>query len=412
MRAVNITIEPVRLAESKDFKKLRLRKLRSRHNRSISAYRLRLPIPQTDSNLGTNKQKQGDIDKLSTSKVASKQRRESILSPQTSTKDFRSPLNSARGELQKSRIQSEDKKTTYQGYTLNGKRHGKGKQIFPDLSTYKGEWYLDKRHGRGTLNYPDGTYYEGDWLGGFKHGYGVETFLDGGIYLGEWAKSEKSGKGIMRMADGGFYEGDWEDDCKQGFGVFRYPNGVCYKGFWDAGKKHAEGKEISPDGRIVEGIWERGYKIFDRDLQKSCKDRLTVKMNPMSKLPRRWGKDSEFKEGVGARRMSELDTQHTFSTVFSERKTVLCSICGLPLRKHAPGSAYLDCLHWFHEDCLKERMELSGGEIDCPICGKKSEAIHLGYEKPDPVAQMKSRDLHITEKASSVSEIVEIVEEC
>ena len=44
---------------------------------------------------------------------------------------------------------------------LNGKRHGLGKQIWPDNSLYEGYWANDMANGKGRLIHSDGDVYEG-----------------------------------------------------------------------------------------------------------------------------------------------------------------------------------------------------------------------------------------------------------
>lgn len=54
--------------------------------------------------------------------------------------------------------------TKYEGYMLDGMRHGKGKFYYKEGSYYDGEWRNNKMHGFGTLYYPNGTIaYEGEW---------------------------------------------------------------------------------------------------------------------------------------------------------------------------------------------------------------------------------------------------------
>ena len=78
---------------------------------------------------------------------------------------------------------------TYTGEVLNGKRHGKGIQVWDDGAKYEGNWENDKSNGYGT----------------FYH-------TDGDVYQGYWKNNRANGKGVYISADGGRYEGYWIDD--------------------------------------------------------------------------------------------------------------------------------------------------------------------------------------------------------
>ena len=52
----------------------------------------------------------------------------------------------------------------YEGYKLNGMRHGKGKFYYQDGGSYDGEWKFNKMSGFGTLYYRSNKKaYEGEW---------------------------------------------------------------------------------------------------------------------------------------------------------------------------------------------------------------------------------------------------------
>ena len=72
---------------------------------------------------------------------------------------------------------------TYIGDYKDGKREGKGKQIYEDGSMYVGDWKNDLRDGYGTFK--DGNYIsQGYWKNDIKEGEGVETVDDIIIYKG------------------------------------------------------------------------------------------------------------------------------------------------------------------------------------------------------------------------------------
>lgn len=61
----------------------------------------------------------------------------------------------------------------YEGYKLNGQRHGRGKFFYQDGGSYDGEWRENKMEGQGTLYYQsDRVAYEGTWVADKFQGYG------------------------------------------------------------------------------------------------------------------------------------------------------------------------------------------------------------------------------------------------
>ncbi len=59
----------------------------------------------------------------------------------------------------------------YEGFTVNGKKHGKGKLLFEDGAFYEGEFKHDQINGKGTLYYQENQpAYEGFWVNGQFHG--------------------------------------------------------------------------------------------------------------------------------------------------------------------------------------------------------------------------------------------------
>lgn len=62
----------------------------------------------------------------------------------------------------------------YQGYKLNGMRHGTGKFYYQDGGFYEGEWKNNKMEGQGTLYYQSNNKaYEGNWVNDQFHGKGT-----------------------------------------------------------------------------------------------------------------------------------------------------------------------------------------------------------------------------------------------
>jgi hypothetical protein len=100
-----------------------------------------------------------------------------------------------------------DDGSKYIGQFHNGKRCGRGKQVWEDFSIYEGYFDNDKANGRGRLIHSNGDVYEGEWLDDKAHGKGVYLHKDGSSYTGEWFEDMQHGYGIEKWMDGSSYEG-------------------------------------------------------------------------------------------------------------------------------------------------------------------------------------------------------------
>ena len=69
-----------------------------------------------------------------------------------------------------------DENAVYFGQWKDGKRQGKGKQVWSDGSQYEGYWYNDMANIRGRLIHVDGDVFEGDWVDDKAHGKGNLLF--------------------------------------------------------------------------------------------------------------------------------------------------------------------------------------------------------------------------------------------
>lgn len=62
----------------------------------------------------------------------------------------------------------------YEGYKLNGMRHGTGKFYYQDGGFYDGDWKHNKMEGQGILYYQSNNKaYEGAWVNDQFHGQGI-----------------------------------------------------------------------------------------------------------------------------------------------------------------------------------------------------------------------------------------------
>lgn len=148
----------------------------------------------------------------------------------------------------------------YEGEWQNDKAHGKGKYVHPDGAYYEGDWVKDLQEGHGVEMYSDGSVYTGGFLNGMKHGKGAFTWTDGSSYLGEFRNNKLEGKGRYVWSDGRVYEGDWVDSKMHGYGVFIWKDGRKYEGSYKNDKKDGYGVYYLGDGRKYEGQWKDGLQ--------------------------------------------------------------------------------------------------------------------------------------------------------
>jgi hypothetical protein len=108
--------------------------------------------------------------------------------------------------------------------------NGKGEWTFPTCiiyrgvykgNSYDGYWVNGKRHGKGKFTFEDGAIYTGEWENDERHGKGIYIYKNGDIYEGEWKDNKRHGKGIYKWKGGDFFEGEWRNDTKY--------NGRLYK---------------------------------------------------------------------------------------------------------------------------------------------------------------------------------------
>lgn len=116
-----------------------------------------------------------------------------------------------------------DDGVVYTGQILNGKRHGKGKLVWPNGDVYEGDWRDDQCTGKGKYTWGKGSQwagdaYEGDFVDGKRTGKGKYT----------WSKGSQG--------TGDVYEGDFVDDQRTGYGTYTYSSGKVESGRFENGK--------------------------------------------------------------------------------------------------------------------------------------------------------------------------------
>ena len=171
-------------------------------------------------------------------------------------KDDDSFLNNEIRYVENLRIQN----AVYIGQVLNGKRHGKGIQIWDDGAKYEGSWENDKSNGYGTFYHIDGDVYQGYWKNNRANGKGVYISSDGGRYEGEWIDDVQNGFGTEKWNDGSSYKGNYDMGKKQGYGEYEWNNGCKYKGYWKDNKLSGKGVYYYSDGKKYIGEYYNNLK--------------------------------------------------------------------------------------------------------------------------------------------------------
>lgn len=146
----------------------------------------------------------------------------------------------------------------YEGSTLKGFRHGKGKYTFEDGSYYEGNWNFNRMQGYGKLFYASGKIaYEGGWSQDQIHGSGklynehprpCET-----VDYKNFSKSEHSWRSYegIRWYD----SGNFEFDQRSGNGTLTFENGESFTGQFEGDHIHGEGV-FNGRNRTVHGLWQ------------------------------------------------------------------------------------------------------------------------------------------------------------
>lgn len=203
------------------------------------------------------------------------ERRSKKIDRRQSTKKFDDWENVVDGDHVKVEGKHHHHKWIYEGAVLRGKKHGRGKYVFPghhhgateaDREYYEGDWEDDKAYGQGVYKNKLSTY-TGKWVCDMKHGHGEEDFADGARYIGEFDCGLRHGKGTLKFHDGSSYDGEFKSNRQEGQGTFKWMNkkdkqhfGHTYTGAWKDNYMNGEGVYNLPDGTSYEGQYVDGLK--------------------------------------------------------------------------------------------------------------------------------------------------------
>ncbi len=129
--------------------------------------------------------------------------------------------------------------TYYEGGFKDGKREGEGTHYIPEINTkYTGQWMNDMMNGRCSIddiNTFSPYKFEGNCLNGKRQGKGVEVYKDGSSYDGEWVSDQREGFGVFIDSDGSIYSGNWFNNKKHGKGTLSNSEGKR-EGTWSFDK--------------------------------------------------------------------------------------------------------------------------------------------------------------------------------
>ena len=148
----------------------------------------------------------------------------------------------------------------YSGYTLNGKRHGKGIYSLKNGDIYEGDFLEDLFHGQGKYTKKDGSIYEGEFCKGKMQGNGKLITKEGDSFEGFFSDDRFSGNGYInyRFSDGRYYQGKVIENKITGFGEMTFPNAGKYTGEFMNGRFHGKGELLFGDGTIFKGEFING----------------------------------------------------------------------------------------------------------------------------------------------------------
>lgn len=173
----------------------------------------------------------------------------------------------------------------YTGVWENGESISSSAIVYPSDSKAQGGTVKTKFE---RFEYDGGDVYEGETVNGLRHGKGKYTWASGTVYEGDWVKGKRCGFGITRSYrrkrhDGTLfveysYEGEWKDSKKNGHGVWKfsqeYADGIIkvyqsYDGEWVNDKKHGHGKfsvlTHVEEGEYIEGNAHGMFICYEAD---------------------------------------------------------------------------------------------------------------------------------------------------
>lgn len=176
-----------------------------------------------------------------------------------------------------------ERKLVYEGETLEGVPHGRGKYfnhngeryigLFNKTvidaaglfsrrkgSIYEGPSVHGAAEGRGVIHFvgEQSSKFEGYFKNGIEHGYGEESINGFVVFKGYYRFGLRHGKGECHRRNGYKYVGEYINGLKGGYGVEIWPDKAMYKGLFLNGRRHGKGEFRAADGSIFVGEFKNG----------------------------------------------------------------------------------------------------------------------------------------------------------
>lgn len=102
------------------------------------------------------------------------------------------------------------------------------------------------------------SFYEGYWLNGLRHGEGTFTDSWGNVFSGTWKNDELNGYSEIKWTNGNTYKGGFSDDRLNGHGELIWSDGTLYKGGFEDGHRSGHGILYLTSNVIKAGYWKNG----------------------------------------------------------------------------------------------------------------------------------------------------------
>ncbi len=233
-------------------------------------------------------------------------------------------------------------KLKYEGDLLYNKKHGHGKEYFPDETIYQGNYDNGEKNGYGKLSLPNGDIYEGNFENNFFEGKGrYEWITEGREYFGEFQKGIITGEGRTKFKDGSIYEGTYLCGMKHGLGCYSWPDGTKFYGNWINNTLHGNGCYL---------IGEERYDIFFRFGKLISSKKICVGI---------WESPSDSNEKMNFGIKSIINNNNEINN----KEKYICNICKNILTNPQKCT---HCNNNYCLDCLKTNE--SRKSVFCPKC--------------------------------------------
>lgn len=155
------------------------------------------------------------------------------------------------------------KEYIYEGFIMNGLRHGLGREI-TKRAVYIGYFVNNAKQGFGVKFKKESTY-TGDFMNDLQSGDGC-LITPEAIYSGGWSEGKQHGEGVLKFKDGKVYSGNFHNGVIQGYGSIRWKNGKGLMGIWEngeiVGKTEKIISQLDPDNSIQKK-YSNGSEIIE-----------------------------------------------------------------------------------------------------------------------------------------------------